>query len=199
MTLDYNLYIVSKHIEVTEGMRQHILDKLSKLDKLTDAILDVHVRLEVEKKIHHNVSLTIMYAHTKIRSHASTTDLYASIDKAIDRLKIKLGHWKSKLQQHHAKGFSVEEIPVSVHQGFDLEDVNDQIDEESRKKTDQRFALPKIAKMKKLAIKTLTLEEAMMKMELSDDNFMIYRSEEDHKLKVIYRRRDATYGVIAPE
>ncbi|MCB1067823.1 MAG: sigma 54 modulation/S30EA ribosomal C-terminal domain-containing protein, partial [Simkania sp.] len=48
-------------------------------------------------------------------------------------------------------------------------------------------------------LKHLTLDEAVMKMELSDDHFMVYRSEEEQNLKVIYRRRDGSYGIIAPE
>ena len=61
------------------------------------------------------------------------------------------------------------------------------------------YALPKVVKKKKRPLKTLTIDEAVMKMELSDDNFKVYRSEEDQALKVIYRRRDGSYGVISPE
>jgi putative sigma-54 modulation protein len=45
----------------------------------------------------------------------------------------------------------------------------------------------------------LTADEAVMKMDLSGDKFMVYKSEEDQKLKVIYRRRDGDYGLISPE
>ncbi len=53
-----------------------------------------------------------------------------------------------------------------------------------------------VIKQKTLPLKTLTTEEAVMKMELSGDQFLIYKNEVDHKLKVIYRRKDENYGII---
>ncbi len=199
MVNQYNLHLVGKHIEVTEGIRQHILDKLSKIEKLTDSIIEVRISIEVEKKIHHNVTISMHYAHTDISAHASTSDLYASIDKVVDRLKRKVSQWKEKLVAHHHRGAKTEEVEVAAYEAFNIDDINDAIEEENAKKSEERFSLPKISKIKKLLIKTLRLDEAMMKMELSDDNFLLYRSEEDQKMKVIYRRRDGSYGVIAPE
>ena len=49
---------------------------------------------------------------------------------------------------------------------------------------------------KKLSLKTLSTDEAMMKMELTENNFVVYRCEEDKKLKVIYRRQDHNFGII---
>ena len=51
----------------------------------------------------------------------------------------------------------------------------------------------------KKSLKTLTLDEAIMKMELSSDSFLIYKAEDNHKIKVIYRRKDDHYGVIELE
>ena len=47
-----------------------------------------------------------------------------------------------------------------------------------------------------MPLKTLTQEEAIMKMEITDDPFLIFRSEEDQKIKVIYRREDRNYGLV---
>ena len=61
------------------------------------------------------------------------------------------------------------------------------------------YSPPKIIGNDTRSMKFLTAEEAVMKMELSDDPFMIFRGEEDRKLKVIYRRNDGNYGLILPE
>lgn len=199
MTNQYNLHIVGKHIEVTDGIRNHLLDKLSKIEKLTDSIIEVHIRFDIEKKIHQNVAISMHFAHSDISAHASTSDLYASIDKAVDRLKTKVSRWKEKLIAYHHRGAKVQEVDVAAYEGFNLDEVNDAIEDENQKRESQRFSLPSISKMKKILVKTLTLAEAMMKMELSDDHFLLYRAEEDQKMKVIYRRNDGSYGVIAPE
>ena len=59
--------------------------------------------------------------------------------------------------------------------------------------------MPKVIGMETRVLKILTTEEAMMKMDLSGDKFLVYRGEEDRKLKVIYRRDDGNYGIIQTE
>ncbi|MEC8307247.1 MAG: sigma 54 modulation/S30EA ribosomal C-terminal domain-containing protein, partial [Chlamydiota bacterium] len=59
--------------------------------------------------------------------------------------------------------------------------------------------LPRVTRKKERFLKTLTLQEAIMKLTLSDDQFFLYKSEEDCSLKVLYRRRDGSYGLISPE
>src|SRR5690606_13813008 len=79
------------------------------------------------------------------------------------------------------------------------EDVNDAIDDEAFKKAELALAPPRVVKRKKKHLPMLTMEEAAMRMDLSDDKFMAYRSEEDQKLKVIYQRRDNTLGILEIE
>ena len=57
----------------------------------------------------------------------------------------------------------------------------------------------KVIRKKSIPLKILTSDEAVMKMELSGDPFLIYKGEEDQKLKVIYRTKDGNYGVIRTE
>ncbi|MCI5052388.1 MAG: ribosome-associated translation inhibitor RaiA [Simkaniaceae bacterium] len=191
----YRIHIVAKHIDQTDAIQNHIMDKLSKLDKLTHNIIDVHVRLEIQKT-EHRCNLTLKFSHFKIQTHASTTDMYASIDKAIERMCTKVRKWKDKIDHHHQKQVEVDEVEVEV---VDVDEINEMIEEENEREIEEAFALPKVEKTKTIPIKMLTLDEAMMKMELSNDVFMIFKSEEEQNLKVIYRRRDNSYGLITPK
>ena len=127
--------------------------------------------------------------------------MYSAIDKAFERLHAKLRKWKDKIQDHHAKGLAVTEMEVNVleHAQHEIEEINQEIVDANNAALQKEYSLPKVIKKKKRPLKILTIEEAVMKMELSNDNFKIYRSEEDQALKVIYRRRDGSYGIIAPE
>ena len=127
--------------------------------------------------------------------------MYSAIDKAFEKLYTKLRRWKSRIQDHHNKGVAVTEMEVNVleHAQHEIEEINQEIIDANNDNLQKDYALPKVIKKKKRPLKTLTIDEAVMKMELSDDNFKIYRSEEDQALKVIYRRRDGSYGVISPE
>ncbi|MEX0962110.1 MAG: ribosome-associated translation inhibitor RaiA [Simkaniaceae bacterium] len=197
----YRLSIFGHNVEVTKPIREYIVEKLHKIEHFTDLLIDVMVRLDVQK-LDHKCELVLKFSHFKVVTHADTTDMYASIDKAFVKLQAKLRRWKGRIQSHHAKipqQPTIEKVSVNVFESEEeaLEEINDQIEEQNLNSFLNE--LPKIAKSKSIPLKMLRTDEAIMKMELSHDHFMLYRCEEDQKLKVIYRRRDGSYGVIAAE
>ncbi|MCB1082512.1 MAG: ribosome-associated translation inhibitor RaiA [Chlamydiia bacterium] len=197
---EYTINIVGKNIEITKPIRDYIEEKIEKIESLTPGIIDVRVCLDVQK-LNHSVSIFLEFSHFRVNVHSSTENMYSAIDKAFERLHAKLRKWKDKIQDHHAKGLAVTEMEVNVleHAQHEIEEINQEIVDANNAALQKEYSLPKVIKKKKRPLKILTIEEAVMKMELSNDNFKIYRSEEDQALKVIYRRRDGSYGIIAPE
>lgn len=197
---DYTISVTGKHIEVTKPIRDYIEEKLHRVEHITPDIIDIHVVIEVQK-IHHNCSIVLKFSHFKIKVMAETNDMYAAIDKAFDRLTSKIRRWKTKIQDHHAKGVSVTEMEVNVYEkiAHEEEEISKEIVDQNNAKVDERYTMPSITKKHKKAMKTLRLDEAVMKMELSHDNFLVFRSEEDQKIKVMYTRVDNSYAVISPE
>lgn len=196
----YTISIVGKNIEITEPIRDYIQGKIAKIEKITNQIIEVSLRLEVQK-LNHSVDLTLKFSHFRVKVGAITENMYSAIDKAFERLHAKLLKWKSRIQDHHARGVSVTEMEVNVleHEKKETQQINQEIVDANNAKLQEKYTLPTVIKKKKRALKQLTIDEAVMKMELSDDNFMIYRSEEEQTLKVIYRRRDGSYGVVSPD
>ncbi|MCB1084842.1 MAG: ribosome-associated translation inhibitor RaiA [Chlamydiia bacterium] len=185
---------------MTRPIRDYVEDKIGKIEALSTHIIDVRVNLDVQK-LDHIVDIIMKFSHFKIKVRAITENMYSAIDKAFERLSAKLRKWKSRIQDHHAKGVSVTEMEVNVleHGQQELEEINDEIIDANNRSLEQDYAPPKVIKKKKRAFKNLTLDEAVMKMELSDDHFMLFHSEEEQGLRVIYRRRDGSYGIISPE
>lgn len=198
--LGYRLNVVGRNVYVTDAMKNHVFTQLSKIDRFHNHVMDLHVTLDIQK-LEHSCVIILKFDHFKVKVSASSTDMYASIDKAVDRLKEKIRRWKDRIQDHHKKSLKVIDMQVNVLQRpyNELEEINAEIEKENKKKVVSEYQPPKIIGNHKKPLKTLTSEEAIMKMELSDDPFMIFRSEEDKKLRVIYRRDDGNYGVILPE
>jgi putative sigma-54 modulation protein len=196
--LGYRLTILGRNVYVTEAMKSHAFDKLSKIDRFHNHIMDLHVTLDIQK-LDHSCVIILSFDHFRVKVSASSTDMYASIDKAVDKLQSKIRRWKSRIQDHHKKALSATDMQINVLQRpFDtLDEINAEI--ENSNNLANEYRVPKIIGADTRPLKMLTTEEAIMKMELSDDNFMIFRGEEDQKLKVIYRRRDDNYGIILPE
>lgn len=196
---NYNISITGRHVLVTEAMKTYAHEKVSKIEHFSKGIIDVHITMDIQKQ-EHRVDILVNVGHFVIKTHAITPDMYASIDKSVDKLIARLNRYKSKMQEHHAKKLSSIELEVDVIRSAfsDIDEFNDAIEDENAKKREGDFA-HQIVKTEKIPLKLLTADEAIMKMDLSGDNFLLYRSEEDQKLKAIYRRRDGDYGLISPE
>lgn len=193
----YNITITGRHVAVTEAMKNYAWEKISKLERFHTHIIDVQITLDIQK-IEHICTIILKWNHFKVKVQASSSDMYVSIDKAMERMQSKLRRWKKRIQMHHRKGVSVIDMQVNVLQRpFDeIEEFNEEIEGEKRKEMEAALLPPKVIGRDTRVLKDLTIPEAMMKMELSEDPFLIFRDEKDHTLKVMYRREDGNYGVI---
>ncbi len=195
----YNITVTGRHVNVTEAMKAHAVEKVSKIERFTNRIIDVVVTMDVQK-LEHRVDLVMRVDHITIKSHAVSTDMYVSIDKAVHRLEKQLTKYKEKINDHNARDFSSIDLQVDILKRAEEEDLIDfNLDIEDENQKNMAFLPHQIVSNEIKALKTLTLDEAVMKMELSGDVFLIYRSQEDNKLKVIYRRKDGNYGIIQVE
>ena len=194
------LTIVGRNLPVTEAMRNHIVDKVHKLEVITPQVVEVIVYLEIQRN-EHRVEVNYKFSHFRVVTHAIMDDMYQAIDLACARVKRKLEKWKTKIQAHHGKKLSEAMMDMHVldRQKKDLLEINDQIEEANFHEIEDELKPPKIVKKKEFAIPMLTLEEAAMRIELSDVTFLVFKSEEDQKLKTIYVRRDKTLGLLELE
>lgn len=198
---NYEIHVTGRDVLITDAMKSYAIDKVSKIEKFSPRIIDVQVTMDIQK-LEHRVDIVLKVDHVKIKSHASTTDMYASIDRAVDKIERQLRKYKKRIQDHTAKGLNVVDLKVNVLKKpyeEELEEINDQIEEANERHMVESYAPHVIVDQETKPLKMLTQEEAVMKMELSGDAFLIYRGEEDHKLKVIYRRKDDNFGIIEVE
>jgi putative sigma-54 modulation protein len=196
----YRIDVIGRHLEVTEPMKNYAWDKLSKIERFHNHIMYVHATLDIQK-LEHVCILVLKIEHIKVKVQASSTDMYVSIDKAVDKLQNLLRRYKSRIQDHHKRPLSITDMQVNVLQRpyDEIEEINAEIEEERKKKQVADLQLPKVIGTEIKPLKTLTTDEALMKMDLSGDGFLVFRSEEDLKLKVLYRRTDGHYGLLQPE
>lgn len=196
----YHIQINGRHVQVTDAMKQYAESKLSKIEHFHNHIMDIHVTMDIQR-IEHSVTIIVKFEHFKIKSHASSTDMYVSIDQAVNKLQKQLCRWKDKMQDHSNKKLSEIDIQVNVLQRpyEELEEINEEIEFEIRQHEAEELVPGHVIGTETIRLKYLLTAEAVMKMELSGDHFLVYRSEEDRKIKVIYRRNDGNYGIIQAE
>lgn len=197
---NYNIRVFGKNIEITNAIKDYVTEKMHKIERLTSSLMEVNITLEVQR-LDHSVNISVKFSHFRVNVHAKTLEMYSAIDRAFEKLDSKMRRWKGRIQDHHAKGVSAIDMKINVlNAPEDLtEDVNASIAEENQKALEDVYFPPKVARTKTRPLKMLTLEEAVMKMHLSSDHFMIYKSQEQQDMRVIYRRRDGSLGVMIPE
>ena len=170
--------ITGRNIEVTQGLREAVEDKLGKLDRFLAPATEAVVRLSVQKDIQ-KIEVTIPVKGHIIRAEESSSDMYVSIDLVEEILERQLKKYKNKLidKKQSAPSFS---------EAFLQEDAS--AEEEIQ-----------IVKSKKFAVKPMDPEEACVQMELLGHNFYVFLNADTEEVNVVYKRKGGTYGLIEPE
>lgn len=198
---DYPIHVIGRHIEITDPMKAYAVDKLKKASRFGVRIIEATIVMDIQKVVH-CVDFILNVNNTKVKVSGRTETMYSAIDKAIEHLESKLRRYHKRLSEHHAKGLkeaSLLNVNIIEKPVAPLDDINDQIEEENLRHVESNFKAHKVLSKETKPLKQLTQEEAIMKMELSGDPFLLFKAEEDHKLKVMYRRDDDNYGVIEVE
>ena len=170
--------ITGRNIEVTQGLREAVEDKLGKLDRFFAPATEAVVRLSVQKDIQ-KIEVTIPVKGHIIRAEESSSDMYVSIDLVEEILERQLKKYKNKLidKKQSAPSFS---------EAFLQEDAS--AEEEIQ-----------IVKSKKFAVKPMDPEEACVQMELLGHNFYVFLNADTEEVNVVYKRKGNTYGLIEPD
>ena len=173
-----NLVISGKNIDITEGLRAAVEEKIGKLERYFNDSTEVHVTLSTEKN-RQKIEVTVPMKGTIIRAEETSTDMYVSIDLVEEVIERQLRKYKNKLIQK-------EQNVSQFSKGFVDEDTYDE--EEIS-----------IIRSKKFAMKPMDPEEACVQMELLGHTFFVFRNSETDEVNVVYKRKDNTYGLIEPE
>ncbi len=91
--------VTGRHVEVTESMKQHVEDKISKIKRHFDHVTDIHVILTVEK-LEQKAEATVQISGAKLFADDVQEDMYAAIDNMVDKLDRQIIKHKEKTQSH---------------------------------------------------------------------------------------------------
>lgn len=172
-------FIISgKNIDVTEGLRTAVEDKIGKLEKYFTPDTEAQVTLSVEKE-RQKIEVTIPVKGNIIRSEQVSNDMYVSIDLVEEVIERQLKKYKNKIVEK-------QQAAASFQKAFIENDYQE--DDEI-----------KIVRSKKFDIKPMYAEDACIQMELLGHNFYVFCNAETEQVNVVYKRKGGTYGLIEPE
>lgn len=187
-----SIQVTGKNVDAGDAYKTYILDKISTvLEKYIGPEISGHVRLEKEKAgFRTNCSIRLRTG-LQVEAHGDGADAYGSADAAIERLEKRVRRYKRRLKNHHNG---------REHESFGLEmpardyTVRVAEDEDAEAVTEH----PMIIAEAERGIRSLTVSAAVMQLDLSENQFLVFRNAAHGGLNVVYRRRDGNIGWIDP-
>lgn len=163
-------------IDITDAMKDYVKEKLSKLDKYTldDTTATVLVKI---RNYSQKVEVTIPLKTLMLRAEDESQDFYSAVDLVVNKLERQIRKNKSKLKKREKSGIKE----------FNIDDITDNGEDEV------------VIKRKKIDIKPMNLDEAILQMELLGHNFYMYKDSDIGRIALVYKRNDGGYGVIEEE
>lgn len=178
--------VTAKKMELTPEIRDYAEEKIGRLEKFLEGILEANILLRLEK--HRAIAEATLHAkHADFTGKEDQDDLYAAIDGLSDKLERQVRKYKTRhiSRRRGAKPASeaLQEVgTITIHGAT----------------ADAASAYP-VVKEKFIHLDRLTPDQAISRMEVHGDDFWVFADAEQGLLSVAYRRKDGGYGVIRSE
>jgi putative sigma-54 modulation protein len=172
--------VTFKNIDPSDHLKAYVSDKLDRFDRFLDNLAEANVVLSVEK-FRHIAEIKITGDRLKINGKEETNDMYSAIDMVMDKLGKQIKKSKQKVRDRRGRGGAkVDTAPIGLEYARGVEDEAEII-------------------VKTLEYKPMDAEEAVMQLDLADDNFIVFTNARTDQINVVYRRNDGHYGLIQPQ
>jgi putative sigma-54 modulation protein len=176
-----DITVTFRHMEPSESLKSYAEEKVSKINKYLDFPIEAHIVLAVEK-FRRMADVTLSLNGTMIKGVEETEDMYSSIDQVMDKIEKQVKRYREKLRKRRVESRKNEEklgMP-------EPEDISDLAQEE-----------PTI-EIEKLVAKPMDAEEAAMQLNMSHQDFFVFRNSRSREINVMYKRKDGNLSVIEP-
>ena len=197
--------VTGRHCEVSERFREHVAEKLGRLEKHDHRIMRVQVEVEQERNPRQHdravrVELTAFSKGPVIRAEAAAEDKMGALDLAVDKMAAQMRRAADRRRVHHGR-----HTPVSVGEALaDLPEPTTTDEDDAETVTERQVGPitvtgdgPLVVREKSHGATPMTLDQALYEMELVGHDFYLFVDKENERPSVVYRRRGYDYGVIS--
>ncbi|SEM26317.1 putative sigma-54 modulation protein [Syntrophus gentianae] len=170
--------VTFRNTEDEGWQKEYVDDRMKKLNKYIDAPADVHVVLTVEK-FRNVAEINVLTNGLNIIGKEESKDMHLAIDNAVEKIERQLKKHREKIRVHKS-GALKEEGEEAEASPVEMEEV----------------AESRIVETRKVILKPMSLDDAVMEMDSTKNRFVVYRNASSESVNVIYRRDDGGYLLI---
>jgi putative sigma-54 modulation protein len=185
--------VTFRHMDSTDALRDYAKEKVERIRKYFPDPIKAHVVLVCDRGYNHTADVMItLHNGLVIKGVETTEDMYSSIDLVMAKIERQVRRYKEKIRSHKgAEGLHGQrEIIHSV-----LAEPSEEI-AAGNGHVQAAASEPQIMKKSKFFAKPLLPAEAVMQMNLLNNDFLVFTNAASHEVNVVYRRGDGTYGLI---
>jgi ribosomal subunit interface protein len=195
-----DVVVTGRHCELSERFRDHVADKLGKLEKHDHRIMRVQVEVESERNPRQadravRVELTAYSKGPVIRAEAAAVDKMGALDLALDKMAAQMRRANDRRARSHRNRTATGELPTLT----EPEGADDEVQVTERQVGSMKVTGdgPPVVREKTHSARPMTLDQALYEMELVGHDFYLYVDQDTQRPAVVYRRRGYDYGVIS--
>ncbi len=170
--------VTFRNAEGEDWQKEYVEQRLNKLKRYIDNPVDAHVILSVEK-FRNSAEINLMANGLNVNSKEEEKDMHLAIDNAIEKIERQLKKHKEKI-----RGFKSNHSRSGSAEGELAAEEGDESPES------------KVVETRKIVLKPMSIEDAVMEMETSKNRFVIYRDSSTENVNVIYRREDGKFALM---
>jgi putative sigma-54 modulation protein len=193
-----------RHMEASQAVREYAEEKLDKIRKyFSRPLLAAHAVFSVERNHNHTAELSLTLPNgLAVQARETTEDMYSSIDLSVARIERQVRKWKDKIRDHKPHGDAGYSVRERLLTAESLEPPPSVMPSSSATEEDRRVpAAPtapaiKVIKEQTFTVRAMRVEDAVMQMNLLENDFLVFTDIDTKGLSVVYRRKDGNYGLI---
>jgi putative sigma-54 modulation protein len=192
-------------------MKEYCRRKVACLHLDYPKIIEVQVILDVQKYRHTAEVILHCSNHITLEASSESSDMYASIDQVVDRIGRRMRKYKTRLmQKHRPRRHGIQHLEEKVLRWEWLERLTDleqngteetpieSVKEEQLEEQLEEQPGPEVVHTEKYPVKPMFIDEAVLQMEMSNKQFLVFLNAKTEKVSVIYRRKTGDFGLIEP-
>lgn len=185
------LTVKGKHLDVGDALREHVRQNLTQTaEKYFSNPIEATVVFSKEKDHLFKVDISIHVGKDMVlHSQHQANDPYPAFDTASARVAKRLRRYKDRLRDHHQMP-AREAAFLATYKAFQSSDMEEKGDDGDE---------PAVVAELELPVQTLTVSEAVMKLELADLPAMMFKNAAHDGLNMVYRRKDGNIGWVDPQ
>jgi ribosomal subunit interface protein len=195
-----DVVVTGRHCELSERFRDHVADKLGRLEKHDHRIMRVQVEVENERNPRQadravRIELTAYSKGPVIRAEAAAVDKMGALDLAVDKMAAQMRRANDRKTRAHRNRTAPSELPAEA----EPDEAEEHVTERNAGPIAVTGEGPLVVREKSHAAHPMSLDQALYEMELVGHDFYLYVDQDSHRPSVVYRRRGYDYGVISLE